>query len=56
MDVGGLEDERELIPSQEMEESDRVWTPGEGGENPLPDHLGEGGGEVAGKICQAHAP
>jgi hypothetical protein len=56
MYMDSFEDERELIPSQEVKESDRVWTSGEGGQDPLPDQLGEGGGEVAGKICQAHAP
>jgi len=54
MDMGSLEVEREFHASQKVKESDRVWTAGEGYQNPLPDQRWEGGGEVAGKICQGH--
>ena len=56
MDMGRLEVECEVGAMQKVKKSDRVWTAGEGGQDPLPDQLGEGGGEVAGEICQEHAP
>jgi hypothetical protein len=56
MDMDSLEVECEIRASQEVKESNRVWTAGEGDQNPLSDQLGEGGGEVAGEICQGHAP
>ena len=46
MDMGGLEVECEVRASQKVKESDRVWTAGEGDQNPLPDQFGESGQEV----------
>ena len=55
MDMGSLEVECEVRASQKVKESDRVWTAGEGGQNPLPDQLGEGGQEVRVELCERHA-
>jgi len=55
VDMNGLENESEVNGSQEVKESDRVWTPGESDKNPLANEFREGGGEVAGKTIQVHA-
>jgi hypothetical protein len=55
MDMGNVEVECEVYASQKVKESDRIWTAGEGNQNPLPNQLREGGGEVAGEFCQGHA-
>jgi len=44
--IGSLEVECEVILSQEMKESDRVWAAGKGDQNPLPNKLREGGQKV----------
>ncbi len=46
MDMGSLDVKCEVIPSQEVKESDRVWTAREGSQNSLPDQLRERGQEV----------
>jgi hypothetical protein len=55
VDMGSLEVECEIIPSQKIKESDRIWTAGEGGQNPLTDQLREGGQEVFRKSREGHA-
>ena len=44
--IGSLEVECEVILSQEMKESDRVWAAGKGDQNPLPNKRWEGGQKV----------
>ena len=55
VNMGSLEVDCEIIPPQQMKESDRVWTAREGGQDPLPEQLREGGQEVFRKFREGHA-
>jgi hypothetical protein len=53
--MNSLDNEGEISRSQEVKESDRVWTTGKSDKNPLPNEFREGGSEVAGETFQVHA-
>jgi hypothetical protein len=55
VDVGRLENQREVILPQEMQQGGRVSAAREGDQHPSSHQPGEGGAEVFSKSCQGHA-
>ena len=53
--MGGLQVESKDLVSQQVEKSDRVWTSGEGNQDPLPDQLWKGGQKMSVELREGHA-